>query len=110
MVAGGGVALVRALDAVSSVEGDNEDQNVGISIATRAMSWPLRQIAINAGVDGCAFGTPAPVGARVRLGSKLARARSVPGGGVRLTFAVEFEVEGAEDPACTAQVHYLYFA
>ena len=52
VVAGGGVALVRALDAVSAVEGDNEDQNVGVAIATRAMSWPLRQIAINAGVEG----------------------------------------------------------
>ena len=52
VVAGGGVALVRALDAVAAVEGDNEDQNVGVGIASRAMSWPLRQIAINAGVEG----------------------------------------------------------
>jgi chaperonin GroEL len=52
VVAGGGVALVRALDAVSRVKGDNEDQNVGIAIAMRAMSAPLRQIAINAGVEG----------------------------------------------------------
>ncbi|MCY4563899.1 MAG: chaperonin GroEL, partial [Gammaproteobacteria bacterium] len=52
VVAGGGVALVRALDAVTSVEGDNEDQNVGIGIAARAMSSPLRQIAVNAGVEG----------------------------------------------------------
>jgi chaperonin GroEL len=52
VVAGGGVALVRALDAVSKVKGDNEDQNVGVAIAMRAMSWPLRQIAINAGAEG----------------------------------------------------------
>jgi len=52
VVAGGGVALVRALDAVSKVKGDNEDQNVGIAIAMRAMSSPLRQIATNAGVEG----------------------------------------------------------
>ena len=52
VVAGGGVALVRALDAVAAVEGDNEDQNVGVAIATRAMSSPLRQIAVNAGVEG----------------------------------------------------------
>ena len=52
VVAGGGVALVRALDAVAAVEGDNEDQNVGVAIATRAMSSPLRQIADNAGVEG----------------------------------------------------------
>jgi chaperonin GroEL len=52
VVAGGGVALVRSLDAVSKVIGDNEDQNVGIAIATRAMSSPLRQIAMNAGAEG----------------------------------------------------------
>jgi len=52
VVAGGGVALVRALDAVKKVQGDNEDQNVGIAIATRAMSAPLRQIAANAGDEG----------------------------------------------------------
>ena len=52
VVAGGGVALVRAISAVNDTQGDNEDQNVGIAIATRAMSWPLRQIAINAGVEG----------------------------------------------------------
>ena len=52
VVAGGGVALVRALDAVNKVSGDNEDQNVGIAIATRALSSPLRQIAINAGAEG----------------------------------------------------------
>ena len=52
VVAGGGVALVRSLSAMASVEGDNEDQNVGVAIATRAMSSPLRQIATNAGAEG----------------------------------------------------------
>ena len=52
VVAGGGVALVRSIAAVEGVAGDNEDQNVGIAIATRAMSAPLRQIAINAGDEG----------------------------------------------------------
>jgi chaperonin GroEL len=52
VVAGGGVALVRALAAVSKVEGDNDDQDVGIAIAMRAMGWPLRQIAMNAGAEG----------------------------------------------------------
>jgi chaperonin GroEL len=52
VVAGGGVALVRALAAIEGLTGDNEDQNVGIAIAQRAMSAPLRQIAANAGVEG----------------------------------------------------------
>jgi acyl dehydratase len=65
--------------------------------------------AVNAGVDDCVFEVPAPVGSRVRMSASLAQARSVPGGGVRLTFAVAFEVEGAARPACTARVHYVYF-
>jgi chaperonin GroEL len=52
VVPGGGVALVRALKAIEGLKGDNEDQNVGITIAQRAMSAPLRQIAANAGVEG----------------------------------------------------------
>ena len=50
VVAGGGVALVRALSSVS-VEGANEDQNVGIALALRAMEAPIRQIAENAGAE-----------------------------------------------------------
>lgn len=51
VVAGGGVALVRALQAVEGLKGDNEDQNVGIAIAQRAMEAPLRQIVKNAGEE-----------------------------------------------------------
>ena len=49
IVPGGGVALVRALQAIEGLTGSNEDQNVGIQIALRAMATPLRQIAENAG-------------------------------------------------------------
>jgi len=49
VVAGGGVALVRAVAAISDLKGDNEDQNHGISAALRAMEWPLRLIVANAG-------------------------------------------------------------
>ena len=52
VVAGGGVALIRALQAIQGLKGDNEDQNVGIGIAFRAMTAPLRQIAANAGDEG----------------------------------------------------------
>ena len=51
VVAGGGVALVRALLKIEGLEGDNEDQNVGINIALRAMETPLRQIISNAGEE-----------------------------------------------------------
>ena len=49
VVAGGGVALVRAISQVTGLEGDNEDQNIGIAAALRAMEGPLRQIVTNAG-------------------------------------------------------------
>ncbi len=49
IVPGGGVALVRAQQALNELSGDNADQDVGISIARRAMEEPLRQIVANAG-------------------------------------------------------------
>jgi chaperonin GroEL len=49
VVPGGGVALVRALDSVKTLKGDNEDQDHGITIARRAMEEPLRQIVSNTG-------------------------------------------------------------
>ena len=49
VVAGGGVALVRAISQITDLEGDNEDQNIGIAAALRAMEGPLRQIVDNAG-------------------------------------------------------------
>jgi chaperonin GroEL len=49
VVAGGGVALVRAITQITGLTGDNEDQNIGIAAALRAMEGPLRQIVDNAG-------------------------------------------------------------
>lgn len=49
---GGGVAYVRAAEALSSLKGDNDDQTTGINIVAKAIEEPLRQIAANAGVDG----------------------------------------------------------
>jgi chaperonin GroEL len=51
VVPGGGSALIRVLDAVSKVKGDNHDQDVGIAIALRALEDPLRQIVANAGEE-----------------------------------------------------------
>jgi len=49
VVAGGGVALIRALQEVSDLSGDNHDQDMGVKILLRAMEEPLRQICTNAG-------------------------------------------------------------
>jgi chaperonin GroEL len=52
VVAGGGSALLFAMRALKKLEGDNNDQNVGISIVRRALQAPIRQIVENAGEDG----------------------------------------------------------
>ena len=49
VVAGGGVALIRAIDAIRGLKGDNHDQDIGIAAALRAMENPLRHIVSNAG-------------------------------------------------------------
>jgi chaperonin GroEL len=49
---GGGVALLRAVEALKRVRTENEDQKHGIEIVRKALSWPARQIALNAGEDG----------------------------------------------------------
>jgi chaperonin GroEL len=51
VVAGGGVALLRAADVLKKLTGDNDDQTVGINILRRAIEEPLRQIVSNAGDD-----------------------------------------------------------
>ncbi len=49
---GGGVAYIRAAQALNGLKGDNEDETTGIRIVARAIEEPIRQIALNAGVDG----------------------------------------------------------
>ncbi|HLA31084.1 MAG TPA: chaperonin GroEL, partial [Pseudomonas sp.] len=63
VVPGGGVALVRALQAISELTGDNADQDVGIALLRRAVEAPLRQIVANAG------GEPSVVVDKVKQGS-----------------------------------------
>ena len=52
IVPGGGVAYIRASEAIKDLKGDNEDETTGIHIVARAIEEPLRQIAANAGVEG----------------------------------------------------------
>jgi chaperonin GroEL len=49
---GGGVALLRAGETLKKVRTDNDDQKTGVAIVRKALSWPARQIALNAGEDG----------------------------------------------------------
>ena len=52
IVAGGGVAFIRAVAALADLKGDNDDENTGIQIIRRAIEEPLRQICENAGIEG----------------------------------------------------------
>ncbi|MBO8452929.1 MAG: chaperonin GroEL [Bacteroidetes bacterium] len=52
IVPGGGVAYIRAAEALKNLKGENEDETTGIHIVARAIEEPLRQIAENAGVEG----------------------------------------------------------
>ena len=52
IIPGGGVAYIRAAEALKDLKGDNEDEVTGIHIVARAIEEPLRQIAANAGVEG----------------------------------------------------------
>ena len=51
VVPGGGVALIRSLQKIGTLKGDNEDQQAGINIALRAFEYPLKTIASNAGEE-----------------------------------------------------------
>jgi len=52
IVAGGGVAFIRAIESLEGLKGDNEDETTGIAIVKRAVEEPLRQICQNAGIEG----------------------------------------------------------
>src|SRR5690606_7026452 len=52
IVPGGGVALIRCLDALEKLDGANDDETTGIAIVKRAVEEPLRQIIANAGGEG----------------------------------------------------------
>lgn len=52
IIAGGGIAYIRAISALESLKGENEDEDTGIAIIKRALEEPLRQIVNNAGMEG----------------------------------------------------------
>jgi len=52
IVPGGGVAFIRAVEALEKLKGSNEDENTGIAIVKRALEEPIRQIVVNSGIEG----------------------------------------------------------
>jgi acyl dehydratase len=64
---------------------------------------------LNTGLDKMRLSAPVPAGARVRLRAEIKQVRDMPrGAGVHVTFRLALEVEGAERPACTADVALVY--
>jgi acyl dehydratase len=63
---------------------------------------------INTGIEKLRLSIPVLAGSRIRMSATVKDARKVPGGGVRATISIRFEVEGSEKPACHGVVTYVY--
>ena len=92
IVPGGGVTYIRAIDALESLKGDNDDEQTGIEIIKRAIEEPLRQIVANAGKEG------AVVVQKVREG------KGDFGYNARLDRFENLHAAGVVDPAKVARV------
>ncbi|MFP8879994.1 MAG: MaoC family dehydratase [Myxococcota bacterium] len=67
------------------------------------------ETVINTGLEKVRLSAPVLAGSRVRMSAKLTGTRDVPGGAVRATFRIRFEVEGSAKPACHGYVTYVYY-
>jgi acyl dehydratase len=63
---------------------------------------------INAGIEKLRLSTPVLAESRIRMSATVKDARKVPGGGIRASISIRFEVEGSEKPACHGVVTYVY--
>jgi acyl dehydratase len=73
--------------------------------------WVMRgaKMGVNYGLNKVRFPSPVPVGSKVRAGAALKEVTDVGGGGVQLVLEATFEVEGAEKPACVAELVFRYY-
>ena len=123
----------KRIDLFAEATGDHQWIHVDVDRASRESPWKttiahgyltlamtpnlLAQIlaiegwgtAVNTGLDKLRLSAPVPAGSRVRMKAVIKDARDVPNGGIRVTFAVRFEVEGASKPALLANVNYVYY-
>jgi len=67
------------------------------------------ETVINTGLEKVRLSSPVLAGSRVRMSAKLVGTRDMPGGAVRATFGIRFEVEGSTKPACHGNVTYVYY-
>jgi acyl dehydratase len=122
------------IDAFADVTGDHQWIHCDVERASRESPWKstiahgyltlaltpdlLAQLleivgwktAVNTGVEKLRFSSPVPAGGRVRMRAEIRDARDLPGGGLRIGFAVRFELEGASKPVLLATVNYAYFS
>jgi acyl dehydratase len=64
---------------------------------------------VNYGIEKLRLREPVPSGSRIRLGARIQGVRSVPGGAMRVSLAVRFEVENTKRPACSGELVFVYF-
>ncbi len=64
---------------------------------------------INTGIEKLRLSTPVLAGSRIRMSATVKDARKVPGGGIRASITIRFEVEGSEKPVCHGVVTYVYY-
>ena len=123
----------QQIDGFAEVTGDRQWIHVDVERASRESPWKttiahgyltlsmapdlLAQVlairgwktAVNTGLDKLRLSSPVPAGSRVRLSAQIKDARDLPRDGVRITFAIRFDVEGSSKPALLANVNYVYF-
>jgi acyl dehydratase len=68
-----------------------------------------RSQIVNYGIEKLRLREPVPAGSRIRLGARIQGVRSVPGGAMRVSLGIRFEVENAKRPACTGELIFVYF-
>ena len=92
IVPGGGVAYIRAIEALEGVKGDNEDETTGVEIVKRAIEEPMRQIVANAGKEGAV------------IVQKVKEGRGDFGYNARIDVYENFLAVGVIDPAKVTRV------
>ena len=78
-------------------------------LLTEVMAIGGWRTAVNTGLDKLRLSAPVPAGSRVRLRAEIKDTRDLPNEGLRVTFAVRVEVEGANKPALLANINIAYF-
>ena len=73
--------------------------------------WQMNgaKMGVNYGLNKVRFPSPVPVGSKVRAGALLKEVTDVGGGGLQLVLEATFEVEGADKPACVAELVFRYY-